>query len=130
MALATAPADGVIRERLMAELERQKWASVGWLKVVVQNGMADLRGTIPITSPDRCSNDNGRQHASLPELRSAYDACACHAADWRTPRIAYVRMSSFAELPLLTPLTIYPRGQRRPGRSRLEIIAFPLDFGH
>lgn len=46
MALVTAPADGVIRERLMAELERQKWAPVGWLKVVVQNGMVDLWGTI------------------------------------------------------------------------------------
>ena len=43
---AAAPADGVIRERLMAELERQKWAPLGWLNVVVQNGVVELWGTI------------------------------------------------------------------------------------
>jgi len=43
---APAPADGAIRERLMAELERQKWAPLGWLNVVVQNGVVELWGTI------------------------------------------------------------------------------------
>jgi CBS domain-containing protein len=43
---AAAPADGVIRERLLAELERQKWAPLGFLNVVVQNGVVDLWGSI------------------------------------------------------------------------------------
>ena len=43
---APAPTDGVIRERLMAELERQKWAPLGWLNIVVQNGVVELWGTI------------------------------------------------------------------------------------
>jgi CBS domain-containing protein len=43
---APAPTDGAIRERLMAELERQKWAPLGWLNVVVQNGVVELWGTI------------------------------------------------------------------------------------
>jgi CBS domain-containing protein len=43
---ASAPTDGAIRERLMAELERQKWAPLGWLNVVVQNGVVELWGTI------------------------------------------------------------------------------------
>jgi osmotically-inducible protein OsmY len=30
----------------MAELERQKWAPLGWLNVVVQNGVVELWGTI------------------------------------------------------------------------------------
>lgn len=42
-----APAtDGVIRERLMAELERQKWAPVGSLNIIVTNGVVELWGTI------------------------------------------------------------------------------------
>ena len=43
---APAPTDGAIRQRLMAELERQKWAPLGWLNVVVQNGVVELWGTI------------------------------------------------------------------------------------
>jgi len=38
--------DGVIRERLMAELEHQKWAPVGSLNVIVTNGVVELWGTI------------------------------------------------------------------------------------
>ena len=38
--------DEIIRERLMTELERQKWAPLGWLNVVVQNGVVELWGTI------------------------------------------------------------------------------------
>jgi CBS domain-containing protein len=43
---AAAPADGVIRERLLAELERQKWAPLGFLNVVVQKGVVELWGSI------------------------------------------------------------------------------------
>lgn len=43
---AAAPADGVIRERLLAELERQKWAPVGFLNIVVQKGVVELWGSI------------------------------------------------------------------------------------
>jgi CBS domain-containing protein len=43
---APAPADGVIRERLLAELERQKWAPIGFLNVVVQNGVVELWGSV------------------------------------------------------------------------------------
>lgn len=38
--------DSEIRERLMRELERQKWAPLGALNVTVQNGVVDLWGTI------------------------------------------------------------------------------------
>ena len=43
---APAPTDGIIRERLMADLERQKWAPIQFLNVVVQDGVVDLWGTI------------------------------------------------------------------------------------
>jgi len=43
---AAVPADGVIRERLLAELERQKWAPLGFLNVVVQKGVVELWGSI------------------------------------------------------------------------------------
>lgn len=43
---ASAAADETIRERLLAELERQKWAPVGFLNVVVRDGVVELWGTI------------------------------------------------------------------------------------
>ena len=44
---ATATSDETIRTDLLAELERQKWAPVGFLNVIVCNGVVDLWGTIP-----------------------------------------------------------------------------------
>jgi len=38
--------DHTIRERLMAELARQKWAPTGLIDVMVRNGVVDLWGTI------------------------------------------------------------------------------------
>lgn len=38
--------DSVIREKLMNELERQKWAPLGLLNIVVQGGVVDLWGSI------------------------------------------------------------------------------------
>ena len=38
--------DSAIRDRLLTELEAQKWAPVGALNVVVQNGTVELWGTI------------------------------------------------------------------------------------
>jgi len=43
---ATAPSDEAIRRGLLAELEQQKWAPVGFLNVIVRNGVVDLWGTI------------------------------------------------------------------------------------
>jgi CBS domain-containing protein len=43
---ATAPSDETIRWGLLAELEHQKWAPVGFLNVIVRNGVVDLWGTI------------------------------------------------------------------------------------
>jgi CBS domain-containing protein len=45
---ASAPAatDAAIREKLLTELEHQKWAPVGFLNVVVLNGVVDFWGTI------------------------------------------------------------------------------------
>ena len=43
---ATAASDETIRTDLLAELERQKWAPVGFLNVIVRNGVVDLWGTI------------------------------------------------------------------------------------
>jgi CBS domain-containing protein len=38
--------DSVIREKLMNELEKQKWAPLGLLNIVVQGGVVDLWGSI------------------------------------------------------------------------------------
>ena len=38
--------DGVIRERLVKELEHQKWAPIAFLNVVVRGGVVELWGTI------------------------------------------------------------------------------------
>jgi signal-transduction protein with cAMP-binding, CBS, and nucleotidyltransferase domain len=38
--------DSTIRQKLMAELEQQKWVALGFLNVVVQSGVVDLWGTI------------------------------------------------------------------------------------
>lgn len=43
---APAASDGAIRDRLLAELNSQKWAPIGALNVVVQNGVVELWGTI------------------------------------------------------------------------------------
>lgn len=43
---ASAEADSVIRDRLMADLEAQKWAPVGLLNILVRNGAVELWGTI------------------------------------------------------------------------------------
>ena len=43
---ATAATDETIRKLLLTELEHQKWAPVGFLNVVVQNGVVELWGTI------------------------------------------------------------------------------------
>jgi CBS domain-containing protein len=45
-AAAPAATDGAIRERLLTELEHQKWAPVGFLNVVVQNGVVEFWGVI------------------------------------------------------------------------------------
>ena len=45
-AKAPAPTDAGIRERLLAELERQKWAPLGALNVIVRDGAVELWGTI------------------------------------------------------------------------------------
>ena len=42
----TVASDETIRSNLLAELERQKWAPVGFLNVIVRNGVVDLWGTI------------------------------------------------------------------------------------
>src|SRR3954467_2158116 len=41
----TVASDETIRTDLLAELERQKWAPVGLLNVIVRNGVVDLWGT-------------------------------------------------------------------------------------
>jgi CBS domain-containing protein len=46
VAPAPSAGDADIRERLMAELDRQKWAPVGALNVVVRDGAVELWGTI------------------------------------------------------------------------------------
>ena len=38
--------DGVIRERLLKELEQQKWAPIAFLNVVVKDGVVELWGSI------------------------------------------------------------------------------------
>ena len=43
---APAATDGAIRERLLTELEREKWAPVGALDVNVRNGTVELWGAI------------------------------------------------------------------------------------
>jgi CBS-domain-containing membrane protein len=43
---ATTASDETIRKNLLAELERQKWAPVGFLNVVVRDGIVQLWGTI------------------------------------------------------------------------------------
>ena len=43
---ATTEPDETIRQHLLAELERQKWAPAGFLNVTVQNGAVELWGTI------------------------------------------------------------------------------------
>ena len=40
------PDDANIRQNLLAELERQKWAPIGLLNIIVQNGVVDLWGSI------------------------------------------------------------------------------------
>ena len=42
----TTKTDETIRSSLLAELERQKWAPVGFLNVIVRNGVVELWGTI------------------------------------------------------------------------------------
>lgn len=49
LALAEAPAaadDATIRERLLAELKRQRWAPVGLIDVVVNDGVVKLSGAL------------------------------------------------------------------------------------
>jgi osmotically-inducible protein OsmY len=45
---ASAPAatDESIRKNLLMELDHQKWAPIGFLNVIVRNGVVDLWGTI------------------------------------------------------------------------------------
>ena len=43
---ASAATDESIRERLMAEIQQQKWAPVGFINVIVRNGVVELWGTI------------------------------------------------------------------------------------
>jgi predicted transcriptional regulator len=43
---ASAPTDETIRNLLLNELDHQKWAPVGFLNVVVREGVVDLWGTI------------------------------------------------------------------------------------
>ena len=38
--------DGAIRERLLKELEQQKWAPIAFLNVVVKDGVVELWGSI------------------------------------------------------------------------------------
>ena len=45
--------DGVIRERLLKEIEHQKCAPIGFLNVVVRDGVVELWGTI--------TDERGRQ---------------------------------------------------------------------
>jgi CBS domain-containing protein len=45
-AAAPAATDAAIRERLLTKLEHQKWAPVGFLNVVVQNGVVEFWGVI------------------------------------------------------------------------------------
>jgi CBS domain-containing protein len=40
------PDDANIRQNLLAELERQKWAPIALLNIIVQNGVVDLWGSI------------------------------------------------------------------------------------
>ena len=42
----TTEPDETIRASLLAELERQKWAPIGFLNVIVRNGVVELWGTI------------------------------------------------------------------------------------
>jgi CBS domain-containing protein len=42
----TSADDRTIRERLMAELAKEKWAPTGMIEVMVRNGVVDLWGTI------------------------------------------------------------------------------------
>ena len=44
--LGTVASDETIRSNLLTELERQKWAPVGFLNAIVHNGIVDFRGTI------------------------------------------------------------------------------------
>lgn len=43
---AAAKDDATIREKLLAEMEREKWAPVAMVNVVVRNGVVELWGTI------------------------------------------------------------------------------------
>ena len=43
---APVPTDAAIREQLLTELEHQKWAPIGFLNVVVRNGIVEFWGTI------------------------------------------------------------------------------------
>ena len=45
-ATAQAPNDHAIRERLLAELEGEKWAPVGALDIIVRDGVVELWGSI------------------------------------------------------------------------------------
>lgn len=45
-ARGAAPSDAGIRERLLTELDRQKWAPLGALNVIVRDGVVELWGTI------------------------------------------------------------------------------------
>ena len=42
--------DGFIRERLLKELEQQKWAPIAFLNVVVKDGVVELWGSIEVVS--------------------------------------------------------------------------------
>jgi CBS domain-containing protein len=44
--MESAAEDETIRERLMVELERQKWVTIGFLNVIVRDAVVELRGTI------------------------------------------------------------------------------------
>ena len=53
--------DGVIRERLLKEIEHQKCAPIGFLNVVVRDGVVELWGTI--------SDDaSGKRSSSPPKI--------------------------------------------------------------
>jgi CBS-domain-containing membrane protein len=46
MAPGPTPQDAIIRQKLLTELEREKWAPLGLLNIVVQDGVVDLWGTL------------------------------------------------------------------------------------
>jgi CBS domain-containing protein len=86
--------DDVIRERLLAELDKQRWAPIALINVIVRNGVVELWGTI---------TDERQRHAIMvaAENISGVKDVRDHLV-WIDP---------------MSDMAFYPPDQREPRRS-------------